>query len=66
MEIERRVADEKSLGSAPDLPEPVCEDPEDDKFLACVLYIFSLCRVVIRRGAPENSSSVCTTMASRD
>ena len=23
------------LVSAPDLPEPVCEDPEDDKFLAC-------------------------------
>jgi putative PIN family toxin of toxin-antitoxin system len=25
------------LVSAPDLPEPVCEDPEDDKFLACAL-----------------------------
>ena len=22
---------------APDLPEPVCEDPEDDKFLSCAL-----------------------------
>lgn len=25
------------LVSAPDLPEPVCEDREDDKFLACAL-----------------------------
>ena len=25
------------LISAPDLPEPLCEDPEDDKFLACAL-----------------------------
>jgi putative PIN family toxin of toxin-antitoxin system len=25
------------LVRAPDLPEPVCEDPEDDKFLACAL-----------------------------
>ncbi len=22
---------------APSLPEPVCEDPDDDKFLACAL-----------------------------
>jgi putative PIN family toxin of toxin-antitoxin system len=25
------------LISAPDLPKPVCEDPEDDKFLACAI-----------------------------
>ena len=25
------------LVSSPGLPEPVCEDPEDDKFLACAL-----------------------------
>lgn len=29
------------LVSAPDLPEPVCEDPEDDKFLACALAVRS-------------------------
>ena len=26
------------LVDVPALPEPVCEDPDDDKFLACVLY----------------------------
>lgn len=29
------------LVSAPDLPEPVCEDPADDKFLACALAVRS-------------------------
>ncbi len=26
------------LVDVPALPEPVCEDPDDDKFLACALY----------------------------
>ncbi len=25
------------VATAPDLPEPVCVDPDDDKFLACAL-----------------------------
>ena len=35
------VAVSAEVVSAPDLPEPVCEDPEDDKFLACALAVRS-------------------------
>ena len=31
------LAIHSELVDAPDLPEPVCEDPDDDKFLACAL-----------------------------
>lgn len=31
--------------SAPPFPSPVCEDPDDDKFLACALA--SECRIII-------------------
>ncbi len=31
------VAVHAEVVDAPDLPEPVCEDPEDDKFLSCAL-----------------------------
>jgi putative PIN family toxin of toxin-antitoxin system len=31
------LAIHSDLVDAPDLPEPVCEDPDDDKFLACAL-----------------------------
>jgi putative PIN family toxin of toxin-antitoxin system len=33
------------LFSVQNLPEPVCRDPDDDKFLACVLT--SKCKVII-------------------
>jgi putative PIN family toxin of toxin-antitoxin system len=31
------LAAEAELIAAPSLPEPVCDDPDDDKFLACAL-----------------------------
>jgi putative PIN family toxin of toxin-antitoxin system len=31
------IVQNAELVEAPDLPEPVCEDPDDDKFLACAL-----------------------------
>ena len=32
-----RIAGDATLVSAPPLPEPVCEDGDDDKFLACAV-----------------------------
>lgn len=32
-----RIAADATLVSAPPLPEPVCEDGDDDKFLACAV-----------------------------
>jgi len=31
------IVQNAELVQVPDLPEPVCEDPDDDKFLACAL-----------------------------
>ncbi len=31
------IVQNAQLVQAPNLPEPVCEDPDDDKFLACAL-----------------------------
>lgn len=31
--------------NAPDLPRPVCDDPDDDKFLACA--VASKCKMII-------------------
>jgi putative PIN family toxin of toxin-antitoxin system len=39
------LAIHSELVDAPDLPEPVCEDPDDDKFLACALA--AGCQVVV-------------------
>lgn len=30
---------------APALPKPVCEDPDDDKFIACALA--SRCKIIV-------------------
>ena len=31
------VIQQASIFSAPPLPQPICDDPDDDKFLACAL-----------------------------
>ena len=39
------VVQQASIFSAPSLPQPVCDDPDDDKFLACALA--SRSRIII-------------------
>ena len=39
------VAREAEIIAAPPLPEPVCEDPDDDKFLSCALS--GQCRIIV-------------------
>ena len=54
-----RVAASATLVSAPPLPEPVCEDRDDDKFLACAVaggaeYVVSGDRALLATSPYQN------------
>ncbi len=61
------VAETATLVSAPPLPEPVCEDRDDDKFLACAVaagarYVVSSDRALLATSPYRN----VTVLRSRD
>lgn len=61
------IADEAVLVSAPLLPEPVCEDGDDDKFLACAVAAGAGCVVSSDKALLATSPyRNVTVMRSRD
>lgn len=66
-EVLDKIAVRATLVSAPPLPEPVCEDSDDDKFLACALaagvrYVVSSDRALLATSPHRN----VTVLRSRD